>query len=207
MGTCLLIVPFVLLAINFFIIYQAGLLASWERKSSLGEKNWSFSPSFAFSSQRALLSFEDPKEEKDYLRSTILVDDARPLTIKNYLENYHSHLVPNADLIFEASIRVGLSPYLVVAISQQESNLCKKVPPNCFNCWGIGIHSRGTLCYESYEQGIKKAIKYFKEEYLDKGLETPEQMMGKYCPLSDGSWAAGINQFLGELEQGFSSSQ
>lgn len=205
MGACLLAAPLVLLTINFFLIYEAGLLVSWEKKNSLGEKNWSFSPSFAFSSQKALLSFEDKKEDQDYLRSMIVVDDARPLTIRNYLEYYRSPLAPYASLIFEESLKVGLNPYLVIAIGQQESNLCKKAPPDCFNCWGIGIHSRGTLCYESYEQGIKKAIKYLKEEYLDKGLETPEQMMGKYCPLSDGSWAAGINQFLNELEQGFSS--
>jgi len=203
MGICLLGVPFVLVAINFFLIYEAGLLVSWEQKNVLGSKNWSFSPTFAFSSQKALLSYQSKDEDSDYVRSTVLVDDARPLTIKNYLEYYHSPLTPYSKLIFNESLRQGMNPYLIVAIAQQESNLCKKAPPECYNCWGIGIHSRGTLCYQSYEEGIKKAISYLKEEYLDKGMQTPEQMMGKYCPLSDGSWAAGVNQFLNELEQGF----
>ena len=203
MGACLLGIPFVLLAINFFLIYEAGLLVSWEQKSVLGAKNWSFSPTFAFSSQKALLSFEAEDKDVDYVRFSVLVDDARPLTIKNYLEHYHSPLAPYANIIFEESLKVGLNPFLIVAIGQQESNLCKKAPPECYNCWGIGIHSRGTLCYKSYEEGIEKAIKYLKEEYMDKGLETPEQMMSKYCPLSNGSWAAGVNQFLNELEQGF----
>jgi len=200
---CLFFASAFLLAINFFLIFEAALLVSWQKKSFLVKDSWSFSPSFALSSQRALLSSGEKEKEFDYLRSTVIVHDARPLTVKNYLEYYHSPLAPFYQLIFDESLRAGINPYLVVAIGQQESNLCKKIPPNCFNCWGIGIHSRGTLCYESYEQGIIQAIKYLKEEYRDKGLDTPEEMMIKYCPLSNGSWAAGVNQFLEELNRGF----
>ncbi|MFH1601352.1 MAG: hypothetical protein ABIB61_00145 [Candidatus Shapirobacteria bacterium] len=199
-------VPLFLLFLNFFIIYQAGLLVSWQKRANFSEDSWSFSPSFAFSSSQSLLAAEQEKKDSDYLRASIMVDDARPLTIKNYLEHYHSPLLPYVDLIFQESLEAGINPYLVVAIAQQESNLCKKTPPDCFNCWGIGIHSRGTLCFDSYEVGIKKAISYFKEEYVDLGMDTPEEMMVKYCPLSDGSWAIGVNQFLEELSQGFGSS-
>jgi hypothetical protein len=134
------------------------------------------------------------------VNGVVLAADARPIIIKKYLEKYNSPLVPYSDLIFEASQKYGLDYRLIVAIAQQESNLCKKAPENCFNCWGVGIHSRGTMCFDSYPKGIKWFARYLKEEYIDKGMNTPEEMMPKYCPLSNGSWAFGVNQFMNELK-------
>lgn len=134
------------------------------------------------------------------IKGNVVVADARPLLIERYLAKYNSPLTPFADLIFETSQKYALDYRLIVAIAQQESNLCRKMPPNCINCWGVGIHSRGTMCFNSYPEAIEWFAKYLKEEYFDKGLTTPEEIMKKYCPLSNGSWAFGINQFLDELD-------
>lgn len=141
-------------------------------------------------------------ENEMTISSKVTTDDARPIIIKNYLEKYHSPLVPYSDLIYRVSKDYGFEYYWIVAIAQQESNLCKKAPENSFNCWGYGIHKKGILRFKSYELSIRSYAEYLKREYFDKGLDTPELIMKKYCPSSDGSWARGVWQFINEMENG-----
>jgi len=126
-------------------------------------------------------------------------DDAIPEIIKSYLKKYNSPLFPYADYIVTASRRHNIDPRLIVAIAQQESNLCKKIPDDSHNCWGWGIHSRGTLKFSTYKDSIDAVTKGLAQNYLGKGLTTPEEIMGIYTPLSDGSWAKGVQQFLDEM--------
>ena len=132
----------------------------------------------------------------------VVSGDARPLIIKRYLEKYKSPLVPYANLIYELSETYDFEYYWIVAIAQQESNLCKKIPENSYNCWGYGIHSKGTLRFESYEVALKSFAEYLDREYFKKGLDTAELIMRKYNPNSNGSWAFGVNQFIKEMEFG-----
>lgn len=146
-----------------------------------------------------ILSYSGQENEQTLFMNVISAD-ARPILVKRYLEKYNSPLAEFSELIFDVSQRYGLDYRMIVAIAQQESNLCKKSPVNCFNCWGAGIHSRGTMCFDDYPQGIEWMAKYLKEEYLDKGRQTVDQIMEKYCPLSNGSWAFGVKQFMAEME-------
>jgi hypothetical protein len=150
------------------------------------------------------LTISESEEEKNQIKvkGEIAADDARPLIIKKYLEKYKSPLAPYADLIYQVSKDYGFEYYWIVAIAQQESNLCKKAPEDSHNCWGYGIHKRGTLKFDNYELAIKSYAEYLKREYFDKGLNTPELIMQKYCPSSNGSWARGVNQFINEMENG-----
>lgn len=128
------------------------------------------------------------------------VADARVEIIRQYLENYKSPLEPYAQHVVDISEKYNLDFRLLVAIAQQESNLCKKIPADSHNCWGWGIHERGTLGFDSYPEALETVARGLKEEYINKGYETPEQIMRKYTPASPGSWAKGVNQFLGEME-------
>ena len=147
---------------------------------------------------------EGANQESEVLgiKAEVTGADARPLIIKKYLEKYHSPLAPYAQQIFDLSELYGYEYYWIVAIAQQESNLCKKIPENSYNCWGYGIHAKGTLRFESYDLALKSYAEYLKVAYFDKGLNTPELIMKKYCPHSDGSWARGVQQFIDEMESG-----
>jgi hypothetical protein len=129
-------------------------------------------------------------------------DDAWPELIRRYLEKYKSPLLPYSELIYQVSKTYGFKPYWILAIGQQESNLCKKIPENSHNCWGYGIHSKGTLRFDNYETAITSFAGYLKEQYFDKGRNTPELIMQKYCPHSDGSWAAAVTHLIREIEGG-----
>lgn len=130
----------------------------------------------------------------------VQVSDARPEIIKEYLVKYNSPLIPFAKNLVSAADKYGIDYRLTTAIAQKESNLCKIIPRNCFNCWGWGIHSEGTLCFSSYNEGIEEVTRGLFEEYFSKGYDTVEKIMSKYTPLSNGSWALGVNQFLSEME-------
>jgi hypothetical protein len=136
------------------------------------------------------------------IKGQVTESDARPVIIERYLAKYNSPLLPYAQQIFELSKTYGFDYYWIVAIAQQESNLCKKIPEGSNNCWGYGIHKRGTLTFENYDLALRSYAEYLKREYFDKGLNTPELMMKKYCPGSNGSWARGVQQFIDEMENG-----
>lgn len=145
---------------------------------------------------------DDNSNKNVYLDINAVGADARPVLIKKYLEKYKSPLVPYSDLIFELSEQYGYEYYWIVAIAQQESNLCKKAPEGSYNCWGYGVHKKGTMKFDNYEIAIRDYAKYLKVEYFDKGFNTPELIMKKYCPSSNGSWARGVRQFIKELQSG-----
>ena len=105
-----------------------------------------------------------------------------------------------ADYIVKTADEFNIDYRLTTAIAQQESNLCKLAPPKTFNCWGWGIHSEGTLGFSSYEEGIKAVTMGIAQNYIAKGLDTPEKIMSKYTPLSNGSWARGVEEFLSQME-------
>ncbi len=129
-------------------------------------------------------------------------DDARPLIIEKFLKKYNSPLLPYSRMIFDLSQTYGFDYYWILAIGMQESGLCKNIPENSYNCWGYGINSAGTLRFPNYEVALKSYAEYLKRQYFDKGLNTPELIMKKYCPHSNGSWAYGVQHFIDEMESG-----
>jgi hypothetical protein len=130
----------------------------------------------------------------------VVAGDARPEIIKQYLEYWNSPLSPFSLLIVSTADKYGLDFRLITAIAQQESNLCKIIPPGSYNCWGWGIHSAGTLGFSSYQEGIVTVSEGIKKEYIEKGYKTVEEIMAKYTPLSNGSWAYGVNKFMAEMQ-------
>ena len=131
------------------------------------------------------------------------VADARVDIVKNFLSRYKSPLTPYdhfAQVLVDAADRNNLDYRLLPAIMMQESNLCKTSDPAIHNCLGFGIHKRGTLSFDTYEDSFDRAAKELKERYIDIGLVTPEQIMRKYTPSSNGSWANSVNQWIAEME-------
>jgi hypothetical protein len=129
--------------------------------------------------------------------------DARPIIIRNYLKRYNSPLEPHSQNIVLVSDKYSLDYRLLVAIAQQESNLCKIIPPNSYNCWGFGIYGDQVIRFDDYPEALEIVARTLKTQYLDKGLNTPEEIMAKYTPPSlakGGPWAKGVNQFLADLE-------
>jgi hypothetical protein len=56
------------------------------------------------------------------------------------------------------------------------------------------------LGFNSYSDAIETVSKGLKNNYIDEGLVTPDEIMTKYTPSSNGSWAHGVNEFMSEMK-------
>lgn len=134
--------------------------------------------------------------------TVVETEDARAEIVANFLERYDSPLKPYdyfGTKLVEIADRYNLDFRLVPAIAMQESNLCKRTPEGTHNCLGFGIHERGTLGFDSYEAGFERAAREIKANYVDIGLTSPQEIMTKYTPSSNGSWAESVNQWMAEM--------
>lgn len=128
------------------------------------------------------------------------VSDARTANLKVFFRKYNSPLYDHAEAIVKVSDKYQFDYRLLPAIAMQESNLCKFIPENSYNCWGWGIYGTLVTRFESYDEGIEKVAAGLKKEYIDKGLVTASAIMEKYTPPSKGSWAHGVNTFLNVIQ-------
>lgn len=136
------------------------------------------------------------------LEAQLKTGDARPQLVANFLERYNSPMQPYDEygLFFVAlADKYEFDFRLLPAISMQESGLCKSIPEGSFNCLGLGVHARGTWGFNSYRENFEAAAKILKKNYIDIGLTTPEEIMTKYTPSSNGSWANSVNQWMAEM--------
>ncbi len=126
--------------------------------------------------------------------------------IENFLDEHNSPMEPHdtiAKIIVATCKKHNLPkecPQILTAIAMCESNLGSKIPSDSFNPLGFGVHSQGTLRFESWEEAFQKAAKGLKQ-YQDKGIEIDdiEELQNTYCPLSSGSWAQCVERFMDEL--------
>lgn len=137
------------------------------------------------------------------IQTIVETEDARPEIVANFLRRYNSPMEPHdtyGQVFVEVADKYELDFRLLPAIAMNESGLCKAIPENSYNCFGYGIHSRGTLRFESYETAIDTVAKGLKKNYIDQGRTTPEQIMQKYTPSSpNGAWAKAVGQFMAEM--------
>jgi hypothetical protein len=135
--------------------------------------------------------------------SVVESQDARPELIAKFLERHNSPMTPYdyyGQKLVEIADRHDLDFRLLPAIAMQESNLCRVTNPKApNNCLGFGIHSRGTLDFESYEAGFERAARELRQNYIDQGLDTVSLIETKYTPFSNGSWANSVNQWMAEI--------
>ncbi len=133
----------------------------------------------------------------------VAAGDARAALLENFLRRYKSPLQPHDEWgrkLVEIADRYCIDFRLLPAMAMQESNLCKNIPEGSYNCLGFGIHEKGTLAFDRYEDNFDRAGREIKRFYIDKGRLTPEDIMRKYTPHSDGSWADSVNQWMSEMK-------
>ena len=121
-----------------------------------------------------------------------------PQQIDSFLSKHGSPLAGLGHVFVGAGKKYGVDPALVVAISGIESSFGKHAfKPH--NAWGWMSGNN----WGSWEQGITAVTQGLSQGYIREGLTTPEQIVRKYAPASDGNdeqrWAKVVNQYLGEL--------
>lgn len=155
-----------------------------------------------YSNQRFGLFAALPDNTTEYSQD-VVKSDARAKIIENFFLNYKAPLAEFSDKFIRAADEYGLDYRLLPSIAMQESNGGKKVIEDSYNPFGYGIYGDLVVRFSSWEEAIEKVGKALREDYIDKGLETPEQIMTKYTPPSmdqGGTWAIGVYSFMEELK-------
>ncbi len=144
----------------------------------------------------------------EQIKTSIITADARPEIIRQYLHKFGSPLEQYSNLIVSLSDQYQFDYRWLVAIAQQESNLCKRIPENSYNCWGWGIYPEPSnpavlkvTRFDNYEDALRRIAPQFTKIFLKgKHSKDPLEVMKTYTPPSDGSWANGVSQFFDHLE-------
>ena len=142
-----------------------------------------------------------PSDQTEVI-SDISYQDARAKIVENFFKNYKAPLAQYSNEFIKVADEYKLDFRLLPAISMQESNGGRRIINNSHNPFGYGIYANKVTKFSSWEEAIEAVGKGLKENYLDEGLITPEQIMVKYTPPSvekGGFWAKGVRTFMEEL--------
>jgi hypothetical protein len=150
--------------------------------------------------QNRAVSFAALPSAENVLGANIVSNDARIEMVRQFFAKYKSPLEPFASNVIESADKYGLDFRLIPAIAMQESNLCQKIITDSYNCWGFGIYGKKVTRFESYPEAIETVTKTLAQNYVAGGLDTPEKIMSKYTPSSNGSWAESVNYFMSQLQ-------
>lgn len=127
--------------------------------------------------------------------------DVRIGALQSFLTRHNSPLANHSEKFIEAADAHNLDYRLLPAIAMQESNLCKKELASApFNCWGFGIYGTKRTGFDSYNEAIDQVAKTLSTKYIARGLITPEEIMTKYTPGSNGSWAKSVQFFMNQID-------
>jgi len=126
------------------------------------------------------------------LGDSVISKDARIEIVRQFFAQYKSPLEPFALNIVDEADKYGVDYRLLPAIAMQESNLCKKIIAGSYNCWGFGIYGTTVTKFENYPEAIETITRTLYKNYVAQGLVSPEEIMRRYTPSSNGSWADGV---------------
>lgn len=170
----------ILISLYFFHQHQTSLKKSWGIAKA--------SPHYE--------SLPAPRASVD---QEIEAEDARVAVLDEFFVDHDSPLSEHGAAFVETADKYGLDYRLLPAIAMQESNLCKKTPKDSNNCWGFGIYGGRVMRFSNYEEGIETVARGLSKNYVAHGLVEPEEIMKKYTPGSNGSWANGVNYFMDDI--------
>ncbi|MBU0569279.1 glucosaminidase domain-containing protein [Patescibacteria group bacterium] len=146
-------------------------------------------------------------ETQEVLGTTTQVDP-RITSLENFLEKHKSPLASLTETFIEVADEYELDWRLLPAIAGKESSYGKVIPLDkqdgtlSYNAWGWGVYGDKALAFSSWEEGVGKVGEGLRNGYIDKGLLTPKEIMRRYTPRSDGSWARDVSFIMEQISLG-----
>lgn len=123
--------------------------------------------------------------------------DARVLKVHQFLKNQNSTLADYAADFVQQADASGLDYRWLVAISGVESTFGRNYLWGTYNAYGWG---GGLILFTSWPDGITKISQALRNEYVNRGVETIDQIARIYCPPNSAHWARGVRYFVSEIE-------
>jgi len=111
-------------------------------------------------------------------------------TMYEVLKKYNSPLINEVDSFLEACTTYNLDCYLLPSITGVESTFGKFLLSGTHNPFGWG---RGLIQFNSYHDAIMAVAKGLRENYVNKGATTIEEIGAIYC--EGNTWAGKVSYF------------
>ena len=120
----------------------------------------------------------------------------KKLVMNRVLKQYESPMIESVDSFLTTCISYELNCYLLPSIAGLESTFGKYVLTGSNNPFGWG---NGLIRFESWDQAINTVGKGLKENYINKGAESVEQIGPIYATSK--TWANRVTHFINVFEK------
>jgi hypothetical protein len=117
--------------------------------------------------------------------------------IRAYLLKRNAPLADHVDTFIKACTTYDLDCYLLPAITGVESSFGVYMAQGTNNPFGWG---RGLMQFTDFDEAIMTVARGLRENYIDKGAETVEQIGAIYC--EGNTWSGKVNYFMQQIEKG-----
>ncbi|MSU26199.1 MAG: hypothetical protein EXS44_02955 [Candidatus Levybacteria bacterium] len=190
-----------LLVIFFFILTPIFLISSSIILLSINQQQEEYIISLSLFQKQKNVSYAALPDPLSIMKLSIIQKDIRVEALETFFKNYGSQLTPFAQNIISMADKYNIDSRLIPAIAMQESNLCKKIIKDSYNCWGFGIYGKNVKKFKGFAQAIEAISKTLAEEYRDKrGLISPEQIATRYTsPASKEAWTNNVVHFMAKI--------
>lgn len=131
--------------------------------------------------------------------------DERITILEQFLNKQDSPLASQSAAMIAIADTYKFDWRLLPAIAGKESSFSKKMPwdadngQSSHNAWGWGVYGEQAPSFPTWEEAIGTVAKGLRHDYYNKGYITPEMIMKKFTPRSDGSWARDVKLIMGQI--------
>ncbi len=116
--------------------------------------------------------------------------------IKAVMDRYNSPMAESLEGFMNTCVKYDLNCYLLPSIAVLESTFGKFIYPNSYNAFGWG---GGYIMFKSWDEGIDAVGKGLRENYINKGAASIEQI-GKIYSESP-TWSPRIRIIQSQFEK------
>jgi len=118
------------------------------------------------------------------------------MAISQVLTRYNSPLLDQIDSFINSCTNYNLDCYLLPSITGLESSFGQYTYPGSHNPFGWG---GGYIMFETWDKAINAVAKGLRENYINKGAETVEEIGPIYAESP--TWAVRVQFFKNQFEQ------
>ena len=102
------------------------------------------------------------------------------------------------DMIVLTCQEYGIEPDIPLAIARLETgNFESKGFRQCNNIGGLS-ENENLFTYTNLEEGVDTFVRLLADSYFAEGLDTPEAIGKKYCPVNADGWARAVREIMEE---------
>lgn len=122
--------------------------------------------------------------------------NTQPPTEKPIEANFEPSTVE--EMICVECDKYGIDPKLPLAIAKFETgHFTSEAYTEGNNVGGLS-HDEQPVGFPTLERGVEAFVANLYHNYYEQGLDTPEKMAGKYCPLQKANWAESVTSIMNE---------